>query len=141
MKRVRASLVVALGLAVGVWALAAHVAADDADKYGKLIDRTTLAGESGEEAILVMHELPPGAESGKHTQMETEIVYVTEGAVTLEVQGKAPVTVKAGEAFHTTKGEVHNVKNASTTAPAKAVAFYLAKKGTTLDKLSTPVAK
>ncbi len=113
-------------------------AADDPSAAGKLIDRTALAGEAGEEAILVLHELPPGAESGRHTQGETEVVYVLDGSVILEVQGKAPVTLKTGEAFHTTKGEVHNVKNASATAPAKALAFYIAKKGTPLEGLSTP---
>jgi quercetin dioxygenase-like cupin family protein len=91
------------------------------------------------EAILVLRELPPGAESKNHTQSGTEIVYIQDGSVVLEVKGKPPVTVKAGEAFHTTAGEVHNVKNASASAPAKALAFYVAKKGTALEGLSVPV--
>jgi hypothetical protein len=33
---------------------------------------------------------------------------------------------------------VHNVKNASPTAPGKALAFYVAKKGTVLEDLSVP---
>jgi hypothetical protein len=33
---------------------------------------------------------------------------------------------------------VHNVKNASATAPAKALAFYIAKKGAGLDDLAVP---
>jgi hypothetical protein len=33
---------------------------------------------------------------------------------------------------------VHNVKNASASAPAKALAFYIAKKGATLEELSVP---
>jgi hypothetical protein len=48
---------------------------------------------------------------------------------------------KAGEAFHTVDGEVHNVKNASATAPAKAIGFYVAKKGTGLEGLAVPVKK
>jgi hypothetical protein len=35
-------------------------------------------------------------------------------------------------------GEVHNVKNASATAPAKALAFYIAKTGTPMEELSRP---
>ena len=44
-----------------------------------------------------------------------------------------------GEAFSTVAGEVHNVKNSSTTAPAKALAFYIAKKGVRLEDLAAPV--
>jgi len=67
-----------------------------------------------------------------------EIVYILEGSVTLEVQGKPSATLKAGEAFTTVANEVHNVKNASASAPGKALAFYIAKKGTRLEDLSLP---
>ena len=62
-----------------------------------------------------------------------------DGSVTLEVQGKPEKTLKTGESFTTSAGEVHNVKNASKTAPGKALAFYIAKKGAKLEDLATPV--
>lgn len=65
-------------------------------------------------------------------------MYVQEGSITFETQGKPSATLKSGEAFTTTAGEVHNVKNASSSAPAKALAFYVEKKGTKLDDLSVP---
>lgn len=105
---------------------------------GTVLSRADLPGAGGLEGILVLREVPPGGESGKHTQSGTEIVYIAQGSVTLEVQGKAPVTLKQGEAFHTSAGEVHNVKNASATEPTKALAFYVAKKGTALEGLSIP---
>ena len=37
-----------------------------------------------------------------------------------------------------TAGEVHNVKNASKSAPVKALAFYVAKKGARLEDLAVP---
>jgi quercetin dioxygenase-like cupin family protein len=46
--------------------------------------------------------------------------------------------LKPGEAFTTNVGEVHNVKNASSSAPAKALAFCVEKKGTKLEDLSVP---
>src|SRR4029453_18813223 len=107
-------------------------------KTGTIVQRTELVGAKGLEAILVLRDLPPGQESGKHTQSGTEIVYILEGSVSLEVQGKPPVTLKAGEAFKTMAGEVHNVKNTSASAPGKALAFYIAKKGTPLEGLSVP---
>ncbi len=107
-------------------------------KSGTVLQRTELKSAPGTEAILVLREVPPGGQSGKHTQSGNEIVYVLEGSIILEVQGKPPATLKAGEAFQTAAGEVHNVKNASASAPAKALAFYIAKKGTRLEDLSAP---
>lgn len=107
-------------------------------KSGTILQRTDLKAAPGWEAILVQREVPAGGESGKHTQAGSEIVYIQAGAVIFEAQGKPAVTLKAGEAFTTTAGEVHNVKNASKTVPTKALAFYIAKKGTPLEELSVP---
>ena len=107
-------------------------------KSGKILQRTDLVGAKGMEAILVLRELPPGGESGKHTQKGNEFVYILQGSVIFEAEGKAPVTLKAGESFQTTAGEIHNVKNASASEPGKALAFYIARKGTPLEDLSVP---
>lgn len=139
MKRIR--LLVGIVLAMGVTLIVLGgpgVSAQDPLKSGTILQRLELTSAKGMEAILVLRELPAGGESGKHTQSGQEIVYIQEGSVILEVQGKAPVTVKAGEAFQTGAGEVHNVKNASANAPGKALAFYIAKKGTSLENLSVP---
>lgn len=140
MKRIHLLLavVLALGVALGVFG-SRMLSAQNPLKTGTVLQRTDLAGAKGTEAILVLRELPPGAASGKHAQSGTEIVYILEGSVVLEAQGKPAVTLKAGEAFHTTAGEVHNVKNANADAPGKALAFYVVKKGTPLEDLSKPV--
>ena len=52
------------------------------------------------------------------------------------VPGKPPVTLEAGEALQTVAGEVHNLKNASTTARAKAPAFYWRRPGAALRRTS-----
>jgi quercetin dioxygenase-like cupin family protein len=127
------ALVIALGL-LGSQTLSAQ----EPLKEGKVIQRTTLSGAPGLEAILVERDLPPGVESGKHTQAGNEIVYIATGAVIVQVQGKPDRTVKAGEAFTTSAGQVHNVKNASSTEPTKALAFYVAKKGAKMEELSKP---
>jgi quercetin dioxygenase-like cupin family protein len=123
-----------IGLAISIQT----VSAQDPLKAGTILQRTELANPKGMEAILVLREVPAGKESGKHTQSNTEIVYILEGSIILELQGKPAQTLKAGEAFKTLAGEVHNVKNASATEPAKALAFYIAKKGATLEDLSVP---
>lgn len=140
MKRINFLLGVTLAVGAMLCLLSSPtLSAQDNLKAGEVLQRTELKGAPGWEAILVERILPPGAESGKHTQSGNEIVYVQEGSVILEVQGKPAATLKAGEAFTTVQGEVHNVKNASSSAPAKALAFYVAKKGTRLDDLSAPV--
>ena len=139
MKRINFWVGVALALGVMLGVVGSRMlSAQDNLKSGKVLQRTELKGAPGWEAILVERILPPGAESGKHTQGGNEIVYVQEGSITFETQGKPAATLKPGEAFTTTAGEVHNVKNASSSAPAKALAFYVEKKGTKLDDLSVP---
>ena len=139
MKRINFWVGVALAVGVMLGVVGSRMlSAQDNLKAGKILQRTELKGAPGWEAILVERILPAGAESGKHTQGGNEIVYVQEGSVTFEAQGKPAVTLKPGEAFTTTAGEVHNVKNASSSAPAKALAFYVEKKGTKLDDLSVP---
>lgn len=139
MKRMNVWVGLALAVAFGLGMLGSRMlSAQDNLKGGKILQRTELKGAPGWEAILVERDLPAGAESGKHTQGGNEIVYVQEGSVTFETEGKAAVTLKPGEAFTTRAGEVHNVKNASSSAPAKALAFYVEKKGTRLEDLSVP---
>ena len=138
MKRIQFLLFVTLALTVMGLLGSPLLTAQEALKTGKVLERTTLRAEPGWEAILVERDLPAGAESGKHTQGGNEIVYIEQGSVILQVQGKPDKTVKAGEAFTTSAGEVHNVKNASSSEPAKALAFYVAKKGTKMEELSTP---
>lgn len=148
MKTKRINFLIGFTLVVGaLLGLGAMSGAQDKDtdkekdhlKSGKILQRTELKGAPGWEAILVERNLPAGAESGKHTQGGNEIVYIEKGSVIFEAQGKPAVTLKPGEAFTTADGEVHNVKNASKSAPAKALAFYVAKKGAKLEDLSTPV--
>jgi quercetin dioxygenase-like cupin family protein len=145
MKTTRSSFLIVSILAAGVMLgllgsrmSSAQDKAKDNLKGGKILHRTELKAAPGWEAILVERPLPPGAESGKHTQAGNEIVYIEKGSVVFEAQGKPAVTLKAGESFTTVDGEVHNVKNGSKTEPAKALAFYVAKKGAKLEELSTP---
>jgi quercetin dioxygenase-like cupin family protein len=139
MKRIKILVVVALAVGVSLGLFSTRMlSAQDNLKGGKVLQRTELKGAPEWEAILVQRILPPGVESGKHTQSGNEIVYIEEGSVTVEIQGKPAVTLKPGGSFTTVAGEVHNVKNASTTTPAKALAFYVAKKGARLEDLSLP---
>jgi len=85
---------------------------------------------------MYLAEFAPGAAAGKHFHPGPEFAYGLEGSLILEPQGKPPMTLKAGEAFHNPAKIVHDAKNASTTAPTKVLVFLVADKG---PPLATPV--
>ena len=53
---------------------------------------------------------------------------VVEGIIVLQVDGNAPLTVKAGETFFTARGHVHNARNIGNTT-ARVVDTYVIDKG------------
>ncbi|HKS62388.1 MAG TPA: cupin domain-containing protein [Xanthobacteraceae bacterium] len=78
-----------------------------------------------QEVRVITASFKPGDKTVFHTHRFPVIVYVLEGAFTLDLEGRAPVTIKKGEAFV----EPPNVKmtghNRSTTEPLKVVVFYV----------------
>ena len=89
----------------------------------------------GREGVTALAEIPAGAAVGKHTHPGEEMAYVLEGSLLLEVEGKPPVTLKAGDVFFVEAGKVHDGKNVGNTT-AKVVATYIVEKG---KPLATPV--
>jgi quercetin dioxygenase-like cupin family protein len=80
------------------------------------------------EVVQVRVELDPGVAFGKHTHPGEEIVYVIEGTLQYEVEGKPPVTLKAGEVLFIPAGTVHAAKNVGTGVGAE-LATYIVEKG------------
>lgn len=82
----------------------------------------------GREAVQVRAEFDPGAAAGKHTHPGEELGYILEGTLVLEVEGKAPVTLNAGDYFFVPAGIVHDGRNVGS-GKAKALATYIVEKG------------
>jgi quercetin dioxygenase-like cupin family protein len=86
-------------------------------------------GDKQEISILTA-TLKPGDKTVFHTHRFPVSIYILEGAFTLEMEGRQPVTVKAGESMV----EPPNVKmtgyNRSANEPMKVVIFYVADPGT-----------
>lgn len=80
------------------------------------------------EAVAARGEFNPGAGTPKHTHPGDEVGYVLEGTVVMEIEGKPPLTLKAGDPFFIPAGQVHAAKNAGT-APAKVISTYIVEKG------------
>jgi quercetin dioxygenase-like cupin family protein len=90
---------------------------------------------AGREAIMARGEFNAGAGTPRHTHPGEEVAYVLEGQVTVEVEGKPPAVLKAGDVFFVPAGTVHAAKN-SGTAVAKVLSTYIVEKG---KPLATPV--
>ena len=92
--------------------------------------RKPLTGIAGKEALLVTVTLKPGEASAAHRHNAHVFVYVLEGSVVMQVKGGQEVTLGVGETFYETPDDVHVVsRNASTTAPAKFLAFLVKDEG------------
>jgi len=125
MKTIRILAVAVLIVASG---LALHVALSQQPG----IKRTDLQRHDlsvpGREVIQVRVELAPGVSFPKHTHPGEEIIYVLEGLLEYEVEGKPPVTLKAGEVLFIPAGTVHAARNVGSGNAAE-LATYVAEKG------------
>ena len=82
----------------------------------------------GREAVQVRVDLAPGVAFGNHTHPGEEIIYVLEGALEYQVEGKPPVTLKAGDVLFIPAGAVHSARNVGTVTGSE-LATYIVEKG------------
>jgi quercetin dioxygenase-like cupin family protein len=86
---------------------------------------------NGAQLAVVSVEIPVGGREGRHTHSGPLIVYVQEGALTLDYEGKPTVTYKVGETFFVESGKIHEGIN-NGTVPIKALASFVTPKGAAL---------
>jgi len=80
----------------------------------------------GYNVITAIAEVPAGGASGRHTHPGVETGYVLDGELELDVDGQAPVIVKAGESYQIPAGAVHNAKAGD--KPFKVLGIYIVDK-------------
>ena len=89
-----------------------------------------LAGDSARELSMITVEYPPGSVDPVHTHHAQALIYVLEGNIVMQVKGGTPVTLGPGQTFYEGPDDVHVVgRNASQTAPARFLAFFVKDKG------------
>jgi quercetin dioxygenase-like cupin family protein len=88
----------------------------------------------GREVIQVRVDLDPGVAFPKHRHPGEEIIYVVEGSLEYEVEGKPPMTLKAGEVLFIPAGTIHAAKNVGSGNAAE-IATYVVEKGKPLVEL------
>ena len=116
------------GFVVGVWA--------QQPTFKRTVLQQADISVPGREAVTAVAEFQPRAAAGRHTHPGEEVGYILEGQLLLEQDGKAAVTLHAGQTFLIPPGTVHNATN-SGSATARVVATYLVEKG---KPLATPAA-
>lgn len=82
----------------------------------------------GREVIQVRVELAPGVKFPRHSHHGEEIIYVVEGTLEYQIDGKPPVTLKAGDVFFVSAGAIHSAKNVGSGTGAE-LATYIVEKG------------
>jgi quercetin dioxygenase-like cupin family protein len=85
----------------------------------------------GHEAVQVRVDLEPGAVSIKHKHPGEEIAYVLDGVIEYQLEGREPLTIKAGQALFIPGGVAHVAKNVGD-GKASELATYVVRKGSEL---------
>jgi len=119
-------------LVVAALTLAGASALDAASALRPGTKRTELQrhdlGTPGREVVQVRVDLDPGVAFGKHWHPGEEIVYVLEGALEYQIDGKQPVTLRAGDVLFIPARTVHSARNVGKDNGAE-LATYVVDKG------------
>ena len=83
---------------------------------------------TGREVVQTIVELAPGTTAPRHTHPGEEIIYVLEGTWEYTLEGKPPVTLKAGDVLFIPAGTIHSARNVGTGRAAE-LATYIVEKG------------
>lgn len=125
-------------IAIGALALVSGFFIQRAKAQQPSVHRTDLQRHDlsipGWEAVQVRVDIAPGKTAPSHRHPGEEIVYVLEGSLQYQLQGRPPVTLKSGDVLFIPKGVVHSAKNVGHGNAAE-LATYVVEKGKPLVEL------
>lgn len=82
----------------------------------------------GREVVQMRVDFDPGGTTPRHSHPGEEIVYVLEGSLEYQIEGQAPVTLKAGDVYFVPAEAIHTAKNVGTGNAAE-LSTYVVEKG------------
>jgi quercetin dioxygenase-like cupin family protein len=88
---------------------------------------TKALAPQGYNGVVGRGEVPSGMAGPAHFHHGDELVVLLEGEVEVEIEGAAPVRVRAGEAMHVEAGKVHKPKSVGS-VPAKFISVWVVEK-------------
>ena len=113
---------------VGAAALIPMPAAAQEAKTTQIL-QSELEGEQGREANIVLFEVEPGWETQRHIHPGHVFVYVTDGALEVDVEGEDRMTVPAGEAFYELPDKPMVARTATAEEGARFIVFQVGPTG------------
>jgi quercetin dioxygenase-like cupin family protein len=129
---VRKSISLSLALAALVMSLPS-MAQEQGTARPQLLLREIVQGmPTGErqEVRVLTASIKPGDQTVFHTHRFPVTAYILEGAFTLEMEGREPITVKAGQALMEPPHVKMTGYNRSSTEPLRLVIFYVSEPDT-----------
>jgi len=126
--RIRNTMIVSAGLVALVSSPTSMAQEQSAAKPPPPLLREVVQGMprgEGQEVRVLTATLKPGEKTPFHTHRFPVTAYVLEGTFTLEMEGRAPVTVKAGQAIVEPPRVRMTGYNRSSTEPMRVVIFYV----------------
>ena len=88
----------------------------------------------GYQAVMATVDIPVGGREGRHVHPGAVFVFVQEGSIPVDHEGRASTTYKAGDSIYIEAGKIHEGINAGT-VPVKLIATFVVEKG---KPLTTP---
>jgi quercetin dioxygenase-like cupin family protein len=92
------------------------------------------------ETIQARIDIAPGVTAPWHRHPGEEVIYVLEGALEYQLEGKSPATYKAGEVLFIPAGVAHKAYNPGKANGAE-LATYIVEKGKPLVQLAPDVGQ
>jgi quercetin dioxygenase-like cupin family protein len=79
----------------------------------------------GREVVQNRVDISPEAPAFKHKHPGEEIIYVLEGSLVYQLEGKPPTTLNSGEVFFVPAETIHAVKNVGTGNAAELATYVV----------------
>ena len=121
------ALIVALVALTATFPIAAQQTAAPAPIKRTVLQKVDVPGSPNYETVTGIAEISPGVNIGRHTHPGAETGYLIEGTMTLIVEGKAPLALKAGDSYQIPVNAIHDAKSGD--SGAKVLAVYIVEKG------------
>lgn len=94
-----------------------------------ILTKADLDGCLGKEAVVLTVDGKPALIGKRHYHPGDEFIYLAEGSLTLDIEGKGKITLNKGETIHIPGRVVHQAINPDSEKPFKAVTFGVFEKG------------
>jgi quercetin dioxygenase-like cupin family protein len=121
------SLFVALIALAASFPLAAQQSTTPAPIKRTVLQKVDVPGSPNYETVTGIAEISPSVNIGRHTHPGAETGYVIEGVLTILVEGKPPLALKAGDSYQIPVNAIHDAKSGDN--GGKILAVYIVEKG------------